>query len=118
MYSKVMLETLLVLFIILWFLGYIQVPGLTIPNITLFELNGRVISLINLFIFLLIVAAIGVLPTPLRQIAFGVLILWLLATFNILAIPGLASILVIAMILGVLISIFQSRSYHHKYDIE
>lgn len=101
-----MLVALLVILIVLWFLGYIHIPNFFIPNIALFTLNGHIISLWDVLIFLVITALIGILPSPIRQIAFVVYILWVLSTLGFLAIPGLASILVIAIIVGAVISIF------------
>ena len=76
-----MIAAVLIILIILWFLGYIRIDGLTLPDITLFTLNGQPITLISLLIFFVIVWAIGILPSPLRQIGFVILILWLLSLF-------------------------------------
>jgi hypothetical protein len=97
-----MLLTLLVLLVVLWFLGYIQIPNFTLPDIALFSVNGHVVTLIEALIFLVIVSAVGLLPTPLRQIGFAVVVLWVLSTLGIIAIAGLASILVLAIIVGLL----------------
>lgn len=99
---------LIIILLALWFLGYIQIPGFIIPNITLFQINNQDITLWNLLIFLVIIWAIGILPTPLRQIAFIVFIFWILSILGLLAIPGLSGILVFAIILGLIISLFGS----------
>jgi hypothetical protein len=102
-----MLMAILIILIVLWFLGYIQIPGFVIPNIVLFNFNGHNITLWSLLIFAVIVWAIGILPTPFRQIAFIILLFWLLSTFGILTIfAGLPSILVLAIILAVLFALF------------
>ena len=106
-----MLEILLVLFVVFLIVGYIQIPGLVIPNFTLFFFNGREVSAIDFIIFSLIVAAIAFLPTPFRQIAFGLLIFWLLTTFNVLAVPGLGLIIVIGVILSIAAAISDRRGY-------
>jgi hypothetical protein len=95
-----MVAAIILVLIILWFLGYVRVGNLAIPDLQLFTLNGHVISLWDLLIFAVIVWAIGVLPSPLRQIAMVALLLWVLATLGILAITGLPSIILIALILG------------------
>ncbi len=101
-----MLGTILVALIALWFLGYIRIDGLpTIPDIQLFVINGQPITLCNVLIFAVICWAIGVLPSPFRQIAGVLLLLWILATLGILAISGLASIIVIAIIVGVILAL-------------
>lgn len=94
------------LLIVFWILGYIQIPGLTIPNYSLFVFNGHSISLYSLVIFFLIMWAIGILPSPLQEICFVLLLLWVLSTLGIIAISGLPSIIVIAIIVGLLASMF------------
>lgn len=98
-----MLVFLLIILIILWFLGYIQISGITIPNITLFSINGHPITLWSLLIFLVIGAIIGVLPNPFRAIASVFFVLWILSVLGILAFGGLSSIIVIAIILGLIV---------------
>ena len=100
-----MLLAVLVILIILWFLGYIHIGGLNLPDITLFTINGQAITLINLLIFAVIVWAIGILPSPLRQIGFVILVIWLLSLFGILAFAGLQSILVLAVIVGLILAL-------------
>lgn len=100
-----MLALLLGLLIILWFLGYIRINGLTIPDINLFTINGHQITLVEILIFLLIIGAAEVLPSPLRQIAFVIIVIWVLSTLGILAIAGLSSILVLAIIIGLILAL-------------
>jgi hypothetical protein len=57
-------------------------------------------------LFVVIVWAAGVLPTPLRQIGYAVAVLWVLSTLGIIAIAGLPSLLVIAIIVGLIASLF------------
>lgn len=101
-----MIETILVILLILWFLGYITIPGIAIPRFPVFFFNGRAITLWDILIFLVVVWAIEALPTPFREIAGVLLILWLLSTFGILAIAGLSHLLVIAIIVGIIASLF------------
>ncbi len=95
-----MLVFLLILLAVLWFLGYVQISTFAIPNPVLFAINGHDITLWNLLIFFVIATIIGVLPNPFRAIAGVFLVLWVLAVFGILAFSGLSSILVIAIIVG------------------
>ena len=100
-----MLLTIVVLLIVLWFLGYVQISNVVIPNVPLFMINEHLVTLVELLIFLAIVWAVSILPTPLRQIGFAVVVLWVLATLGIIAVAGLSSILVIAVIIGVIASL-------------
>ena len=97
-----MLAFLLVLLVILWFLGYVQISTFAIPDTTLFAINGHPITLWNLLIFLVIAAIVGVLPGPFRAVAGVFLVLWVLAVLGILAFTGLSNILVVAVIVGLL----------------
>lgn len=101
-----MIAVIIIILIILWFLGYVNVGNLNLPDISLFTLNGNVISLWDVLIFLVILWAIGVLPSPLRQIAGVGLVLWILATLGIIALAGLPSLIIIALILGLIFSLF------------
>jgi hypothetical protein len=78
----------------------VRVPNFSVPDIPLFVINNHVVTLVEGLMFLVLAAAAGMLPTPLRQIAVVALILWVLSTLGILAITGLSSILVIAVIVG------------------
>ncbi len=49
------------------------------------------------------------LPSPLRQIVYVLVILWLLSTFGLIAVAGLSNFFVLALIIGLVISLFQSR---------
>jgi hypothetical protein len=100
-----MIGLIILLLIILWLLGYIHIAGLTVADFPLFAINNHTITLWELLIFFLIVWAVGILPSPLRQIAFVILVLWLLSTLGIFAIAGLSSILVIAIIVGLILSV-------------
>ena len=100
-----MLGVIILVLIILWFLGYVTVGNITIPDLQLFTINGNSISLWDVLIFAVIVWAIGVLPSPLRQIAGVGLVLWILATLGIIAIAGLPSLIIIALILGLIFAL-------------
>lgn len=96
-----MLGVIILLLVVLWFFGYVRLDAFPVPDITLFTLNGNPVTIWNLLIFFVIVWAIGVLPSPLRQIAFVILVLWILSILGILAFAGLSSILIWALIIGV-----------------
>ena len=101
-----MLLTIVVLLIVLWFLGYVQISNVVVPNVPLFVINEHMVTLVELLIFVAIVWAVSILRTPLRQIGFAVVVLWVLATLGIIAVAGLSSILVIAIIVGVVAALF------------
>ena len=97
-----MLSILLVLLIALWLLGYVNITGLTVPTFVLFTINDNPITLRNLLIFLVVGWIVGNLPTPFREVASILLILYLLTTIGVIAIAGLANILVAVIIIGLI----------------
>lgn len=107
-----MITALVIILILLWFLGYVRVDGLNLPDTTLFSINNLPITLWDLLILLVVAWAISIIPTPFRQIAGIILILWILSVLGVIALAGinLASIFVIAMILGLIVSLFPRGS--------
>jgi hypothetical protein len=97
---------LIIILVLLYFFGYIHIPGLFIPNPNLFTFNGHPVSLATLLIFLAILWAIGVLPSPLRQIAMVLVLLWILSTLGIIALAGLSNLIIVAILVGLVISLF------------
>ena len=100
-----MLEVILVILILLWVTGNLHITGITIPDYLLFQLNGHPVTLMNLLVFLVIVWAIGVLPSPIREISGVLLLLWVLSVLGFIAIAGLANLLVIAVIIGIVLAL-------------
>jgi len=98
-----MLLLILILLIVFWLLGLIQINIPTVDPL-LFTLRGVDVSLFDLIIFFLIVGAIGILPTPFRQIAGVILVLWLLAFFGFIALAGLPNILILGLIIGIVVA--------------
>lgn len=98
---------MLVLLIALWLLGIIHIPSLTIPDTSLFSFNGHTITLLNVLTFLVIAWAIEMLPSPLRQIAMILILLWVLSVLGFIAIAGLSHLLVLAIIIGLILAVFQ-----------
>lgn len=105
-----MLEALLVILIILWFLGYITVPGLIIPDIVLFSINGHPITLWGILVLIILSWIIGALPSPFREIATILGVLWILSVIGILAIGGFSQLFVIAIIFGLIFYLFTGRN--------
>jgi hypothetical protein len=101
-----MAGALIIILLLLYFFGYITIPGIYIPNPVLFTFGSHPVTLATLLIFLAIMWAIEVLPSPLRQIAVVAVLLWLLSTLGFIALAGLSNILVIAILIGLVISLF------------
>lgn len=101
-----MLVAIVIILLILWFLGYVPITGIFIPNFILFTINNHAVTLWEILILLVIGWAIGILPRPLQAIASVLLLLWILSVLGILAIAGLSNIIVLVIIVGLIISIF------------
>ncbi len=109
-----MLIAILLILIVLWFFGYMPVGGINIPNAVLFSINSHPITLWNVLILFAVGWAISILPSPFREIASVLLLLWILSVIGILAIAGLSNILIIAIILGFAFFVFSGSSSNSK----
>ena len=101
-----MLVAIVIILIILWFLGYAPISGLSIPNFNLITINNHPVTLWQVLILLVVGWAIGILPRPFQLVASVLLLLWILSALGILAIAGLSSIIVLVIIVALVISIF------------
>jgi len=98
-----MIIAILLILVVLWLLGFISVSFF---NIILFSINNHPITVLTIIIFLVIAWAVGILPSPFREIAGVLFILWILSILGFLAIAGLSQLIVIAIILGIVVSLF------------
>ena len=101
-----MIIAIVVILIILWFLGYVPISGISIPNIELFSINNHPITLWSVLILLVVGWAISILPRPLQAVASVLLLLWILSTLGILAIAALPNIVVLIIIAVLVFSLF------------
>ncbi|MDP2692844.1 MAG: hypothetical protein Q8O88_04365 [bacterium] len=101
-----MIVAIVIILIILWFLGYAPITGISVPNVVLFTINNHPVTLWEILILAVIGWAIGILPRPFQAIASILLILWVLSVLGIFAIAGLPNIIVLVIIVGLIISIF------------
>lgn len=101
-----MLIAIVVILLILWFLGYAPISGISIPNIVLFTINNHPVTLWEILILAVIGWAIGILPRPFQAVASVLLLLWVLSVLGILAIAGLSNIIVLVIIVAIIVSIF------------
>lgn len=101
-----MLLTLLAVLLVFWLLGY---GPLLILKFPLFNLNGRMINLWDVLIFLLMIYVVSALPRPLKEIASVLLLIWVLTVFGVIAIAGLSNILILSLIVGLIIYILSNK---------
>ena len=101
-----MLIAIIIILIILWFLGYAPITGITIPDISLFTINNHAVTLWEVLILAVIGWAIGILPRPMQAVASVLLVLWVLSVLGIFAIAGLPNIIVLVIIVGLIVSLF------------
>lgn len=101
-----MLQTIIVVLIVLWALGYVSIPFINLHslNFVLFRLAGRAITLLDILIFIVVMWAIEVLPPPLRQIVMVLILFWVLSTLGIISVAGLSQLLIIAIIVGLVLA--------------
>lgn len=95
-----MLVAILLILVLFWLAGY---GPFTVLHIGLFSFNGFLVTIWDVLIFLVLIWLVGALPSPFRQIAVVFVLIWILSLLGIIAVAGLSSILVIAIIVGVLL---------------
>lgn len=100
-----MLVVIIAILIILWFVGYVPVSAVAIPNPVLFIINNHPVTLWEILILAVIGWAIGILPKPLQIIASVLLLLWILSVLGIFALVG-PNIIVLVIIVAIIISFF------------
>ena len=107
-----MITALVIILIALWFLGYLSISGLNLPNFVLLTINQRPVTLWDILILLAILWAISFLPRPFQAIVALLLFLWILSVLGIFGIlsfsllGGLPSIFVILIIVTMVLSFF------------
>lgn len=98
---------ILFLMVVLYFYGYVQIPGIAVPNPTLFIINGQPISLAIFLIFFAILWTLSVLPPVLRVIGIVLLVAWTLTELGVFVIAGLSNFIAIAVIVSLFVIIFR-----------
>ena len=98
---------ILLLMIVLYFYGYMQIPGITVPNPILFTIHNQPISLAAFLIFFAILWTITVLPPVLRIIGIILLAAWTLTELGFVVIAGLSNFIAIAVIIALFVIIFR-----------
>ena|SRR5258708_8164913 len=101
-----MLLAVLVILFILWLLGY---GPFHVLSVNLFQLNGHIINVWDILIFLVLIWLADLLPSPFRQIAIVLFIIWLLAVLGFIAIPALSNLLIISIIVGLLLYLLSGK---------
>lgn len=91
-------------FFLLYVLGYIRIPGIGIPNMTILYFQGRPVSLLQVILVILGLLLIERLPSPLRQILYVVVLLWILSVLGFLTVFGLPNILALAVLIGLFLT--------------
>ena len=102
-----MLAGLFLTLIVLWFLGYVHIEGLFIPDFHLFSINNQPITLWSILILVIVSWAISILPSPIRQIVGVLLILWILTVLGIISVGffPLTNVIVLAIIIGMVFAL-------------
>lgn len=75
-------------------------------NLPLFAFNGQWITLWNLVVLVVILWISSLLPRPLREIFWVLVVLWALSIFGIISFAGLQQLIIVAVVLGVIFSLF------------
>lgn len=105
-----MLEVIVLLIVLLWFFGYVTIPGLVIPQIPLFSINGHLVTLWEILLLLVIASTVGMLPSPFNEFAIILIILWVASTLGFVAIAGLSNLLLVTIVVGLVFYLISGRN--------
>lgn len=106
-YNIGVIGIILLLMVILYFYGYAQIPGITVPNPTILTIHSQPVSLAALLIFFAILWTISTLPGILRIIGIILLIAWTLTELGFIVIAGLSNFIAIAVIVILFVLLFR-----------
>lgn len=98
---------ILLLVVLLYYYGYGQFPGLTVPNPILFTIHNQPVSLAAFLIFFAFLWIVSALPSILRIIGIILLTAWVLTQLGIVAIAGLSNFIAVAIIVMLFVLIFR-----------
>ena len=101
------MEILLLVFVIVWLTGAIHLPGIVFQTTPLFIFRGLSITIMDILIFLGILWAIEMLPSPLRQVIVILGLLWLLSLTGLISIAGASTYIVWAVIIAAVVAIIK-----------
>lgn len=108
-----MIEATLVILLALFLLGFVHIPGVTIPDYKLFVLNHHMITLFEILIVIVAFGLLALLPRFLRIIVGALLIIWIISTLGIIVVNGLPAITII--ILMIIVVCHRSFHWYHHY---
>jgi len=100
-----MLIILLIFVALLLITGNINIPGIQIANPTLFYALGHSFTLFNLLLLILVIWSLSFLGGFLRDIVAVLIFLWVLSLFGIVITSSFSSLLVLAIVLGIVLHI-------------
>jgi len=98
-----MLKAALIIFIILWLLGFIHIGFL---SLTLLTIAGHAISIQSLLYLIIILFLISLLPGIFRIIATVLFVLWFFSIIGFIISASLTNILLLIIIIAVIFSLF------------
>jgi hypothetical protein len=105
------LTALLLVLLILWLLGYLQIGDVAFLRMPVATVAGRQITVLDLLVAISVIWVIAALRGPIALAAFVLLILLGLSIFGLVAIEGipLTSLVVLVAIVGLLVHIVTRR---------
>ncbi len=98
---------LIAILVVLWLLGIISVPWLTMPHFPSLNILGFHLTITNLLVLGILIWIAASLGGPLRQIVWVLVVLWILSALGIIAIGGLSNLLVVGIVVGLVLSLLQ-----------
>jgi hypothetical protein len=100
---------LIAIVVVLWLLGIVKMPWLTMPHFPSLNFLGLHLTIQTLLIIAIFVWIASSLGGPFRQIVWVLVVLWILSALGVIVIGGLSNIIVIAIVVGLVLSLVQKN---------
>jgi len=98
---------IIAILVALWLLGIISIPWFSLPTFPVLQILGYSITIQRLLLILLFTYLALNLGSPFRQIIWVFFVLWLLSILGLIAVGGMAKLLIISLVVGLILSLVQ-----------
>lgn len=98
---------LIAILVVLWLLGIISIPWLVRPHFPPLNILGLDLTIEKILVIGILIWIASSLGGPFRQIVWVLVVLWILSALGIIVVGGLSNLLVIAIVVGLVLSLVQ-----------
>jgi|SRR3989339_710478 len=93
--------------VVLWLLGVINIPWMVMPHFPVFSILGYSMTIQRLLIIGILIWLGMSIGSPFRQMLWVFFILWLLSTLGLIGSMAMATLIVVSVVVGLVLSVVQ-----------